>query len=268
MKITVYKKKVRHAVNSVDYLYESSGLSKTKIKDAMTKGAVWYSKTGKSRRLRRATSVLESGSYISLYYDQAILDRKPIEPEILHIEEDFSIWNKPSGVLCGGTRFGDHCTINRIAERKINKPSFLVHRLDRRARGILVIAHNKNSARSISQQFQERKVKKRYEAIVHNVLEQPCVVDSSIDNKPALSRISPISNDGTNSLISIEIETGRKHQIRRHTSRIGFPIVGDRKYGSTSTEDLKLVSISLGFTHPRQSRQLCFELPKDERVAF
>ncbi len=260
--------KVLEKVSPVDYLFKRSGLSKTKIKDAMKKGAVWYKKKGRSRRLRRATSILESGSYISIYYDQATLDTKPIEPQILYREKNFSVWSKPSGLLCGGTRFGDHCAINRIVERISNKPSFLVHRLDRYARGILVIAHTKRAARTISMQFQERKVKKRYEAVVHNVLKKSCVIDASIDNRRAISRISPIGNDGVNSLVSIEIETGRKHQIRKHMSGIGFPIVGDRRYGSKSTEDLKLISVFLGFNHPEKKYPVSFELPKEQRLGL
>ncbi len=265
MKITIHRAKVTNAVNSVDYLSKRSGISKTKIKDAMKKGAVWSSKTGRSRRLRRATSILEPSSWVSLYYDQAILDKKPIEPQILYKEESFSVWNKPSGVLCGGTRFGDHCTINRIVEEKTCKPSFLIHRLDRKTRGILVVAHTKNSARMISLQFQERTVKKRYEAVVHNVLKKPCIIDSSLDNRRAISKVSPLQNDGTNSLISIEIETGRKHQIRKHMSGIGFPIIGDKMYGSKSGGDLKLASVFLSFNHPKTKRKLSFELPKEQR---
>ena len=122
MRIVLSKVSLKQRQNSVDYLAKRTGLSKTKIKDAMQKGAVWESKNGKPKRLRRATSFLEAGSTISLFYDEEILALKPTQPESIHLAKTFSVWIKPAGIVCGGTRFGDHCAINRIVEKKIQKP--------------------------------------------------------------------------------------------------------------------------------------------------
>ena len=266
MRIAFSNPDLERGENSVSYLAKKTGLSKTKIKEAMKKGAVWKSKDGKLKRLRRATSFLETGSAVSLFYDEKILATKPAEPESIHQAKTFSVWIKPAGIICGGTRFGDHCAINRIVEKKINKSSFLVHRLDRFARGLLVIAHSKQSARQLSLQFKRRTVIKRYQAIASGQVQEARAIDHPIDNREAITRITPLKIKDNMSLMSIEIETGRKHQIRKHLAQIGFPIVGDKKYGSGIGENLQLVSVFLEFISPETKRRISFELPKQQHL--
>jgi tRNA pseudouridine32 synthase/23S rRNA pseudouridine746 synthase len=99
--------------------------------------------------------------------------------------------------------------------------------------------------------FQERKVKKRYHAwVVGRVSFDGThkVIDSPIDGRSAISRLILVEYDGNQhrSLLQIEIDTGRKHQIRRHLSGIGHPVVGDRLYSDSSTnKDLQLTCIYL-----------------------
>ena len=266
MRIVLSNSSLKRRENSVDYLAQKTGFSKTKIKDAMQKGAVWVSRNGKLKRLRRATSFLEVGSTISLFYDEEILALKPTQPESIHLAKTFSVWIKPAVIICGGTRFGDHCAVNRIVEKKIKKPSFLVHRLDRFARGLLIIAHSKQSARKLSDQFARRTVIKKYQAIAWGHIQRARTIDRPIDNRKAITRITPLKFDRNMTLVGVEIETGRKHQIRKHLAQIGFPIVGDKKYGSGIGQNLQLVSVFLEFINPETKRGVSFELPKQQHL--
>jgi tRNA pseudouridine32 synthase/23S rRNA pseudouridine746 synthase len=129
-----------------------------------------------------------------------------------------------------------------------------VHRLDRAASGLMILAHTKKMAQVFSAMFDNRKIQKRYRASIEGKLDGidlPYTIRTTIDNKPAVSRIISLQQQDKNSTVTIEIETGRKHQIRRQLSEMGFPIVGDRLYGTGKSEDdLKLQAVTLKFNCP------------------
>jgi tRNA pseudouridine32 synthase / 23S rRNA pseudouridine746 synthase len=153
---------------ALDLLAEGTGLSKQRIKDAMNKGAVWWTLKGKTLRLRRATKVLYKGSKIQFFYDEQVLARKPETAHLTHDAGSYSIWYKPAGMLAQGSQWGDHCSILRWVE--VNGESlygnkrecFLVHRLDADAAGLMIIAHDSQSAAKLSVLFQGRDIKKYY----------------------------------------------------------------------------------------------------------
>ncbi|MBV1879752.1 MAG: RNA pseudouridine synthase [Pseudomonadales bacterium] len=249
----------------VDLLATASGLSKSTIKRAMTLGAVWISEGKKNRRLRRAKGLLTAGSKLSLNYDPGILDTTPPEPGLIQHEGSYSVWYKPAGMMSSGTRFGDHHAINRWVEInfKPQAPAFNVHRLDRFATGLMLLAHSKQTAAHLSQQFRNRSVKKVYRAIVEGQLDHQRQIEIPLDDKPAISIVQPLKTDPCcdRTLVEITILTGRKHQIRRHLAAINLPLVGDRQYGLQQSDgDLQLTAAELAIQHPitgyRHSYQL------------
>ena len=147
----------------------------------------------------------------------------------------------------------------RFAERNLRpeRSAFTVHRLDRAASGLMLVAHAKGTAAALSALFRERKVKKRYRVIVQGDFSEqprPLRVEQPIDGKPAVSEFSCLEHDETTgrSLLDVRIETGRKHQVRRHLAETGFPVVGDRLYGdgASDDEDLQLRAVLLRFRCP------------------
>lgn len=252
----------------VDLLSEAAEISKANVKQAMNKGAVWVSRGAHTRRVRRADHRLRPGDHLHLYYDEEILAREPAPAELIADEGSYSVWFKPFGMLCQGSKWGDHCTIHRWVERhlKPQRPAFITHRLDRAATGLMIIAHGKKAAAQIAEQFRTHTVVKRYRAIVQGRFPESALLDSPIDRKPATShaRLLDYSRTLRRSLIEVEIETGRKHQIRRHLAGVGHPILGDRLYGTapdTAQTDLCLVSCHLAFIPPGGSECKAYDLP-------
>jgi tRNA pseudouridine32 synthase/23S rRNA pseudouridine746 synthase len=242
---------------ALNLLAENTPLSKQKLKSAVSKGSLWLESSIGIHRLRRAKKILKPGDTLHFYYDQAILDSTPVAAELIADEAEYSIWNKPYGMYSQGSKWGDHCTITRWAEEylKPQRPAFLVHRLDRAASGLIILAHSKKTAAAFSKLFKNRQIQKQYKATVEGnpgQLTLPYIISNDIEGKPAISMIiaiEPLVNNKT--VITIEIETGRKHQIRKHLSASGYPIVGDRLYGSgKSKENLQLQSNYLKFNCP------------------
>lgn len=255
---------------AVEFLKESTDLTKQSIKMAMTKGAAWLTRNQNTQRIRRADKRLKSGDVLHLYYDDEVLNSQPENASLIADEGSYSIWHKPYGMLSQGSKWGDHCTINRWVEKNLTpqRPAFIVHRLDRAATGLMIIAHQKKIAAYFSKLFQERKIEKHYQAIVHGQFIESKTFDSNIENKLAISHVKQLkyNEENNQSLVEVSIETGRKHQIRRHLSEAGFPIIGDRLYGNNNASDSKnlcLNSCYLSFISPVDNLKKEYFLPQE-----
>ena len=240
--------------NAVDCLSQTCALSKQQIKSAMAKGALCQHSGKGVHRLRRAKKILSPGSQLHLYYHQKILSTQI--PAAIAIADcsHYSIWFKPYGVYSQGSKWGDHCTINRWVEQHLDRPAFIVHRLDRATTGLIIIAHSKSAAAAFSAIFQHRQITKQYRAIVQGNVSERATLNNAIDGRDAVSHIRPIAFDPikNQSAIEVSIETGRKHQIRKHMQGAGHPVVGDRLYGDGAdwAQNLQLCCSYLSFTCP------------------
>lgn len=255
-------------------------LSTASLKQAISKGALWFTpckNAKKTQRLRRLKKQLSVGDTLHFYYNPQVLATK-ISPAVL-IEDlgDYSIWYKPFGMLSQGSKWSDHCTITRFAQQHLpnERPVFIVHRLDKAATGLILIAHSKKAARALSAMFEHHQLEKYYHIIVHgnhHLRPQPEVITSDVDKKSARSTFTCLAYDQQNdrSLIQVKIDSGRKHQIRIHAASIGMPVVGDRLHGIADTyenNDLQLCAVRLKFVCPlatlnNEYIERTFELPK------
>jgi 23S rRNA-/tRNA-specific pseudouridylate synthase len=256
----------------VDLLQRATGLSKQRIKLAMTQGAVWLTRGRNTRRLRRAKRSLRAGDEVHLYYDAKILAEIPPEPSLFADVGGYSVWHKPYGLRSQGSKWGDHCTVARWAERHLQpeRPAFIVHRLDRAANGLILVAHSKAMAAALSDLFQKRAVEKRYRALVagdFSLQPSPVRVEQPIDERAAVSEFSlqELSADGKRSIVDARIETGRKHQIRRHLAGLGHPLIGDRLYGTGEKDgmDLQLTAYKLAFRCPVKGELVEYRLASE-----
>jgi len=259
--------------SAVTVLSAASGLSKQTVKKVMQNGAVWLTRHNNTRRVRRAKKELVSGDELHLYYDAGIQSMKPEAPTLIADEINFSVLFKPPGMFSQGTKWGDHCAINRWLEQDFDRPTFIVHRLDKAASGLMILAHKKKAAAALSALFQQRRIDKCYRVLVQGeFLGGPVLLDSAIDGRDARSRVRLIKYNHTarTSLLEVNIETGRKHQIRRHLAEAGYPVIGDRLYGrvkpgnnefSRRAENLQLMAASLSFEDPLSGEQRYYAVP-------
>ena len=255
---------------AVDFLALHSGISKVRIKDAMNKGAVWLKKGhGKKYRVRRATAALKPGDNLSLYYDEKLLALKPSSAECISDQKRYSVWFKPAGLMTQGSRYGDHCSLLRGVELffKNNRSVFLIHRLDREAAGIVLVAHDKGAAGKLSRLFQKRSIVKHYRAqVLGNLAERKAenIIRIPLDGKPAETEYTAGAYDpaANTTVVDVIIRTGRKHQIRRHFEMIGFPVMGDPHYGvgNKNTAGLQLAATALEFVCPFSGKHRAFSV--------
>lgn len=242
--------------SSVDLLSAETGLSKSVVKQTMQKGAVWLTHNKHTQRLRRVKKELQVGDELHLYYDPKILAETTDPAKLIADEEAYSVWFKPFGMRAQGSKWGDHTTLQRWSESHLQpqRPTFTVHRLDRAATGIMLLAHKKQTATALAKLFESRDIEKHYRVIVHGQFPNtPQTFTQEIDDRTAHSQATQLiyDLDQNKTLLDVSIQTGRKHQIRRHLSEAGYPVVGDRLYGSPEqTTNLQLTAYSLAFQCP------------------
>lgn len=207
---------------------------------------------------------------------------------IIFEDNDLIVVEKKEGLLTVTTGTGDDTTAFSILKNHVKKSSpankiYTVHRLDRETSGVLVFTKNRDAQHTFRNNWQEIVTKRTYVALVEGKVakEKDRIVSWLTENEVSLKiRSSKTDNGGkeaiTNykllksneefSLLEIELETGRKNQIRVHLESIGHPIVGDRKYGSSvSIGRLALHARVLEFYHPVTGEIMHFEtqIPKE-----
>ena len=259
---------VSEPLNAASLLADACPLSKQRIKQVMRKGAVWLTANSKTKRLRRHSKVLSAGQQLHMYYDPAVLNAEATAPQLIADEGAYSVWYKPYGVLSQGSKWGDHCTVNRLVEQLLQpqRPAFIIHRLDRAATGLILIGHERKATAALATLFEQRQLEKRYQVIVHGQFPQQLqTIELPIDGRPARShaQLAEYSASQNRSLLDIRIETGCKHQIRHHLASMDFPVVGDRLHGRDQQGDnLQLTACSLSFCCPLSGESRHYQLPE------
>ncbi|MGE0081269.1 MAG: RluA family pseudouridine synthase [Thiohalomonadaceae bacterium] len=249
--LTVGKNDIAEAV---DYLAAHSGLSKSAVKDAMNKGAVWLTRRGERKRLRRATAALVPGDRLQLFYDRDLLSFNPPPARLIHDACRYSVWFKPAGMLAQGTDAGDHAALTRHAEKALARPVFPVHRLDREALGLMVLAHDREAAARLSALFAGNDVAKHYRVQVRGQLQGEGRIEQPLDGKSARTDYRVLAYDAAGDVTTVEVRlhSGRLHQIRRHMAAPGHGVMGDPRYGTgnKNREGLRLAAVRRSFTDP------------------
>ncbi|MDC1292470.1 RluA family pseudouridine synthase [Amylibacter sp.] len=201
--------------------------------------------------------------------------------DILYIDEDVLVVNKPSGLLTvPGKELKHHDSLELRV--KIEYPnSFLVHRLDMDTSGVIIFALSKSTQRLLNLQFEKRIVKKLYEARVfgnikedNGFIDLPLIVDwpnrplQKIDvkeGKSALTHWQVLDREGDVTRVALMPETGRTHQLRVHMMSLGHTILGDRFYGNVAeinlANELQLHAKDLMIIHPKNGKKITFKAP-------
>jgi RluA family pseudouridine synthase len=197
--------------------------------------------------------------------------------EVVFEDDYLAIINKPPGIEVSGNKFK---TVENALSGSL-QPSPLpdglpwprpVHRLDYSTSGLLMVAKTAGAQLSLGRQFEERRIHKRYCAVVMGNPPPAGEVDEPIGGLPAHSRYAviktvPSLRSGHLALLDLFPTTGRTHQLRIHTALTGHPIVGDRKYGEEGNvlrgKGLFLAAVELRFEHPatREETTVSIDIP-------
>ena len=211
-----------------------------------------------------------------------------IEAAILYEDERLLVLNKPPGVAVHGGSGVSHGVIEALRAARPDAPMLeLVHRLDRDTSGCLVIAKKRSALRNLHELLREGAMDKRYLALVRGDWSQGArtvtaplhknqlkggerIVTVDAAGKAARTVFRPLTRYGRASLLEVELDTGRTHQIRVHGAHIGHPLAGDEKYGDPvfnkalrelGLRRLFLHAVALGFREPGSEREVHVSAP-------
>lgn len=209
---------------------------------------------------------------------------------VLYEDNHLLIVNKAPGEIVQGDKTGDEPlvdTLKRWLKEKYNKPGNvflgLPHRLDRPVGGVVVFAKTSKALARLNEMFRNRaEVKKTYWAITRNRPKEPegrlvgyiksveksnksFVYDQPRDGaKEAILSYRQIAESDRYHLLEVNLETGRKHQIRAQLSHMGCPVKGDLKYGdkrSNPDGSISLLARKIEFKHPVSKQPICVTAP-------
>ena len=238
----------------------------------------------------KASFKVQVNDKITMEEEKAVeveLKAQDIPVEIIYEDRDIIVVNKPKGMVVHPANGNpDGTLVNAIMA--ICKDSLsgiggeirpgIVHRLDKDTSGILIVAKNDKAHINLSEQIKEHKVKKTYIALVKGIVkENNATINMPIGRsekdrkkmavtkkgKEAITHFKVLKRYDKYTLLEINIETGRTHQIRVHLSQIGYPIVGDEVYSKGKNEwNIKgqcLHAKSLDFKHPVTNENMHLE---------
>jgi tRNA pseudouridine32 synthase/23S rRNA pseudouridine746 synthase len=245
---------------AIDFLVANINLSKSRLKDLMNKGGVWrVTNEGERSRIRRAMTDIRVGEQIEIFYDETLLSLKPVKPDLIEDLGQYSLWNKPQGMSFAGSDWGDFNSFVRSVElyTKGEREMFLFQAFDYDASGVMLVAHSRKAAASLSEQFAETgftRGKLHYRADVQGDFEGGDTLAMELEEGLAKAKVAKVRYDErpNRSVIDIWPLTGLEHQVRRQLSHAGFPVVGEDLYTDeeTETELLRLKCIEVEFECP------------------
>ena len=222
--------------------------------------------------------------------DTVIISTAPIKKKtrshlpIIYEDDEIIVINKPSGLLSIASDKEKGSTAYRMLSDYVQQKDkhnrvFVVHRLDEDTSGVLMVAKNVKIQQALQERWNEIVSKRGYYAIVEGVMEKPSGTIKSYlkknaqnmmysskkpgDGQLAITHYKVIKSNDQYSLLDVNIDTGRKNQIRVHLGEMGHHIIGDDKYGEPANpiKRLGLHAYELDLTHPITGEKMKFTAP-------
>ena len=261
-------------------------LSRSQVQRLMDKGLVLV-----NARPARPSYRLRAGDLIRMTVpppEEVALTPEPIPLDIVYEDEDLLVVNKPAGLVVHpaaghyrGTLVNallDHCP-DLTGIGGYLRPG-IVHRLDKDTSGLMLVSKTDLAHQGLSAELKARQIKRKYLALVHGELRsEKGLIDAPLGRDPRdRKRIAVVAGGRTArthyrvrerfpgyTLLDVELETGRTHQIRVHLAYAGYPVAGDPVYGPRrnplNLPGQALHAYRIAFTHPRTGERLAFEAP-------
>jgi 23S rRNA pseudouridine1911/1915/1917 synthase len=207
-----------------------------------------------------------------------------MELRVVHEDGHVLVIDKPPFLLVHPTEPGQaHTLVNAIAHRyrqqRIDARIHPVHRLDRDTSGLVLVARTPEAHRHLGRQLTTRELKREYLAVVDGeVPEASGTIDAPIGRQPTQPVLRTVRPDGEPArthfrvverfagatVVALDLDTGRTHQIRVHMAHLGFPLLGDRQYGRRGQKRIgrqALHAVRIGFGHPGTGERVVYEAP-------
>ncbi|QUW21640.1 RluA family pseudouridine synthase [Sporosarcina sp. Marseille-Q4063] len=269
---------VKEQTELLKYLYEVlSNRSRNSVKGILARGQVLVN----GKVSTQFNDPLNPGDQVQIHARVATNEVKMTGVTILHEDNDLIVIEKEPGLLSIASEDEKHLTAYRQLTEYVRSVSpknriFVVHRLDRDTSGVMVFAKNKEAQQTLQNSWQESVRERAYIALVEGAVKKDGTVTSWLtENKMFMVYSSPRPNDGKKaithykvlqsnrnfSLLQVNLDTGRKNQIRVHMQDIGHPVVGDKKYGSRNNTigRLGLHANAIELKHPTTGESMRFE---------
>lgn len=254
-----------------------NGISRNKAKNILSGGSVFIN----GMKVTQHNFELQPGMEVKIGRNQTGEPLNSHWVRIVYEDQYLFVVEKRSGILCNSPH-SDEETVQGILNQYLEKNhqrchAHTIHRLDRDTSGLLLFAKDKKVALKFEENWKETVYDRRYVALVHGEMRKKEGAISSWlkDNAQFLTYSSKTDNGGKfatthyklikvsdgYSLVELKLDTGRKNQIRVHLADIGFPVVGDPKYGDGDDKigRLGLHAYKLCFIHPITHEDLKFE---------
>ncbi len=198
------------------------------------------------RRVWMARHALQPGDRVEVHAPAAAAPAAADAPRVLFEDGDLLIVDKPAGMLSNGP-----ASLEARLRRARGEPRLsAAHRLDRDTTGCLLLARSASVREALVAAFRAGRVEKDYEAIVvGRVARLPRQIARPIEGRPARTRVRAVVPGPGASRVRVCIDTGRTHQIRRHLLAEGYPILGDRAYGTAQALPAELRAVPRPMLH-------------------
>lgn len=270
------------------YLIEKLNLSRSKIQSMIkNKQILVNNKETKNSYILKNGDTITSEEYIE---EEMKAVPEKMDLDIVYEDEDVIVVNKKNGMVVHPAVGNKHGTLvngllyhSKLSDINGEFRPGIVHRIDAYTTGLLVIAKNNEAHLSLAKQLEEKTTTRKYIALVHGVvntdtgtIDAPIGRDvndrkkmavTDVNAKNAVTHFKVLERYKDTTLIELQLETGRTHQIRVHMNYIGYPVVNDPVYGKRKLFDNTgqcLHAKTLGFIHPRTGKYMEFtsELPE------
>jgi len=227
---------------------------------------------------------LEPGTAVSVNFSRPFVVFYNRRLKLVYEDDDIIVVNKGYGLLSMGNdkiKEGTAYSILReyLKTKDPRNKIFIVHRLDQHTSGLMVFAKSIEAKENLQHNWSNMVLQRRYVCVVEGKVQEKegivkgllaensqhivYVTDDPALGKPAMTRYTTLATGNGYSLMDVQLETGRKNQIRVHMKELGHPIAGDRKYGARTSpiNRLALHAMTIRFVHPITRKLMDFSTP-------